>query len=70
MMGKHSCMLCQPPNKQMQRARTDHKCVLGDAHRRVADLRRYAPSRRQRAIKAGLSSCRLTVANSQAARDR
>jgi len=26
--------------KQMQRARTDHKCVLGLAHRRVADLRR------------------------------
>jgi len=33
---------CQPPNKQMQRARTDHKCVLGYAHRRVADLRRSA----------------------------
>jgi hypothetical protein len=25
----------------MQRARTNHKCVLGYAHRRVADLRRY-----------------------------
>jgi hypothetical protein len=30
------------PNKQMQRARTDHKCVPCLAHRRVADLRRYA----------------------------
>jgi hypothetical protein len=29
------------PNKQMQRARTNHKCVLCLAHRRVADLRRY-----------------------------
>jgi hypothetical protein len=29
-----------PPNKQMQRARTNHKLVLGYAHRRVADLRR------------------------------
>jgi hypothetical protein len=28
------------PNKQIQRARTDHKCVLGYAHRRVADARR------------------------------
>jgi hypothetical protein len=27
------------PNKQMQRARTDHKFVLGYAHRRVADAR-------------------------------
>jgi hypothetical protein len=26
----------------MQRARTNHKCVLGYADRRVADLRRYA----------------------------
>ena len=34
--------LCQAPNKQMQRARTDHKCVLGWHQRRVADLRRYA----------------------------
>ena len=30
------------PNKQMQRARTNHKFVLGYAHQRVADLRRYA----------------------------
>jgi hypothetical protein len=29
-----------PHNKQMQRARTDHKCVLGYAHRRVADAER------------------------------
>jgi hypothetical protein len=31
----------------MQRARTDHKCVLGYAHRHVADLRRYARSIKQ-----------------------
>ena len=28
-------------NKQMQRARTNHEFVLGYAHQRVADLRRY-----------------------------
>jgi len=33
---------CQTHNKQMQRACTDHRCVLGYAHRRVADLRRHA----------------------------
>lgn len=33
---------CQPPKRQMHRARTDHKCVLGYAHRRVPDLRRNA----------------------------
>jgi hypothetical protein len=27
-------------NKQMQRARTGHKCVLRLAHQRVADLQR------------------------------
>jgi hypothetical protein len=41
-------------NKQMQRARTDHKCVLGYAHRRVADLRRYALRRMRRVF---LASC-------------
>jgi hypothetical protein len=28
------------PNKQMQRARANHKFLLGRAHRLVADLRR------------------------------
>jgi hypothetical protein len=27
-MTKLNAAVCQPPNKQMQRARTDHKCVL------------------------------------------
>jgi hypothetical protein len=31
----------QPHNKQMQRTRANHKSVLGYAHRRDADLRRY-----------------------------
>jgi hypothetical protein len=32
-------------NKQMQRARTGYKVVLCLAHRRVADLQRYAATR-------------------------
>jgi hypothetical protein len=44
-MPAEACVrrFCEPavtPNKQMQRARTVHKCVLGYVHQRVADLRR------------------------------
>jgi hypothetical protein len=42
MLATFSWSRCQPPNKQMQRARIGDKCVLGYAHRRVADLPRYA----------------------------
>jgi hypothetical protein len=37
-------VLCQPPNKRMQRARDPDKCVLCLVHRRVADARRYTSS--------------------------
>jgi hypothetical protein len=35
-------------SKQMRRTRTYHKVVLRDAHRRVADLQRYAAQRAHR----------------------
>jgi hypothetical protein len=38
--GRVRALATMPHNKQMQRARIMHKCVLGLAHRRVADLRR------------------------------
>lgn len=38
--GNRGVTSCPSPNKQMQRARTNHEFVLGYVHRRVADLRR------------------------------